>query len=302
MFDELKTFITVVEYKNFTKAAEVLHLSQPSVSAHIKNLENRFQTVLIHRSIKQKSIVISDSGYRLYQYAKDILLLTEQAQLDVPDNRTTVKGHLRLGASLTIGEYILPGFIADFSKKHPEVEVELYIDNTSMISQQVKELTLDVGLVEGAISSSYCTQEYILDDEMVLAMPYDPHFDPRNFDLEELKHKTWIVRERGSGTRDYTNLFLSSHEISPEHLMVIGSNYAILQAVIHGLGITITSHAVASQAALQKEISILPLDPAFHRHFSYILPKSITHNHVVECFIEELKNYIAHYHKKDVLK
>lgn len=291
MLEELRTFITVVEYKNFTKAAECLHLSQPSVSAHIKNLENRFQTILIHRSVKQKSIVISESGYRLYQYAKEVLQLTEQAYIEVPDNSSTIKGHLRLGASLTIGEYILPAFIAAFSKKYPDVDVEVCIANTTVIAQKVKDLTLDIGLIEGAISSCYYLQEYILDDKMVLAMPYQKDFDPNRFDFGSLNSTKWIVRERGSGTREYVDLFLSSHEIAPKQIMIMGSNHAIIQSITYGLGVSIMSQVVAKQAAAQNKISIITLDEAFHRHFSYIMPKTISQTHVTECFVQELKKY-----------
>lgn len=295
MFDELKTFITVVEHKNFTKAGEVLHLSQPSVSAHVKNLENRFHTLLIHRSVKQKSIVITESGYRLYQYAKEMLQLTEQAYIEVPDNSTAVKGHLRLGASLTIGEYILPSFLATFSKKYPDIEVDVYINNTSNVSQKVKDLTLDIGLVEGATSSSQFIQEYFLEDTLVLALPYEPQFNEAHFDYASLSDKKWIVRERGSGTREYADLFLSSHEITPKQMMVMGSNYAIIQSVTNGLGVTIMSQIVAHHTALQHRISTIVLDENFHRHFSYVMPKSITPSFVTECFIQELKNYAAHF-------
>ena len=293
MFEELRTFITVVEYKNFTKAAEVLHLSQPSVSAHIKNLEDRFQTVLIHRSVKQKSIAISESGYRLYQYAKEVLQLTEEAYIKVPENDTSIQGHLRLGASLTIGEYILPAFIASFSKKYPDIELELCIDNTATIVELVKDLALDFGFVEGAISSCNYDQEYILDDHLVLALPYDKHLDPAHFDFQSLNHQKWIVRERGSGTRDYVDHFLSTYEITPKQVMMMGSNYAIMQSVSLGLGVTIISQVVAQELADQKKICIVPLDKSFHRHFSLIQLKTFAHNHVAEFFIEELKAFAA---------
>lgn len=294
MLEELKTFITVVEYKNFTKAAEVLHLSQPSVSAHIKNLETRFHTVLIHRSVKQKSFILSESGVRLYQYAKEMIQLTEQAYLEVPEDSKALRGHLRLGASLTMGEYILPPFIAEFSKRYPEVELELCIDNTATISQKVKDLTLDLGLVEGTVNASCFELEYLLHDKLVLALPYQENFDPTTFDYSCLHDQKWIVRETGSGTREYVDLFLSSHEIAPQHMMVMSSNYAIIQAVIYGLGVTIMSQVVVAQAASQRKLSIVPLDESFHRHFSYIMPNTIAHTHLCEFFIEELKKYTAH--------
>lgn len=294
VFDELRTFMTVVEYKNFTKAGEVLHLSQPSVSAHVKNLENRFQTVLIHRSVKQKSIVITESGERLYQYAKEVLQLTEQVGMDISDHTPAVKGHLRIGASLTIGEYILPAFLAAFCEKYPEIEVEVCIDNTAVISEQVKSLTLDIGLVEGSTTSAHFIQEFILEDRLVLALPYKGHSSQKIISSEMLEDLKWIIREDGSGTKEYVDLFLASHEITPKQIMTMGSNHAIIESVRHGLGVTIMSHVVARNPAEQNLIVTYPLEESFHRHFSYILPKAISPSHTTECFISELKSYTAH--------
>ncbi|MDU9051820.1 MAG: LysR family transcriptional regulator, partial [Clostridioides difficile] len=95
MFEELKTFVAVVEYKNFTKAGEYLNLSQPSVSKHIKNLENYFKVVLINRSIKQKTIFITESGQILYKRAKEILNLLNITYHDVSQVSDAITGHLK---------------------------------------------------------------------------------------------------------------------------------------------------------------------------------------------------------------
>lgn len=298
VFEELKTFITVVECKNFTRAGELLHLSQPSVSAHVKNLEHRFQTTLIHRSVKQKNIIITESGERFYQYAKEILQLTQEVSLDIHNTVPTVKGHLRVGASLTIGEYILPTFLATFLEKYPDIELEICMDNTCGIADQVKSLTLDIGLIEGSASSNHFIQEYVLEDHLVLALPYSPHLDgsPKNFSqiMDILKNSRWIIREGGSGTKEYLDLFLSSHEITPKQIMTMGSNYAIIESVRNGLGVTVISNLIAQLPANQKQISIYPLESYFRRHFSYLLPKAIPPSYAAECFIHELKKYTAH--------
>ena len=117
MIEELKSFISVVEFKNFTKAANYLNLSQPSVSNHIKSLERYFNTKLIDRSIKQKKIFITDSGELLYKRAKEILNLLNMTIEELHNTDENINGHLRIGASLTIGEYILPNFLKSFSNK-----------------------------------------------------------------------------------------------------------------------------------------------------------------------------------------
>ena len=247
MFEELKTFVAVVEHKNFTKAGEYLNLSQPSVSTHIKNLESYYGVTLINRSIKHKSIVITENGYKLYNRAKEILHILDTTYMEVRDISDSIKGIIKVGASLTIGEYILPGFLTIFRKKYPDIEVDLLIENTTLIAENLKDLTLDIGFIEGV---------------------------------------------EGSGTREYLNLFLNSNKILPKNLMILGSNYAVKEAVRNGLGITLISNFVAAPAAKNKELITIELDKSYNRNFSYILPKNINVTKATEIFLQEFKNYL----------
>ncbi|MGL5314332.1 MAG: LysR family transcriptional regulator [Peptostreptococcaceae bacterium] len=298
MLEELKTFIAVVEFKNFTKAGEHLNLSQPSVSTHIKNLENVFGVTLINRSVKQKSIFITESGYTLYRRAKEIINLIDITHMEVRDSSNSIKGHLKLGASFTIGEYVLPNFLSYFSKKYPDVDVEVFIENTTTICSQLNDLRLDIGLIEGTASHSNFNQEYFLKDKMVLALPYDSNLSPEKFALDKLQNQKWIVREEGSGTREFLNMFLSTNEIIPNKIMVFGSNYAVKEAVKNNLGITIISDFVTKPAVESKELSTIELDSYYTRHFSYILPKNINIQKSSEVFIEELKIFTSTYNNK----
>lgn len=292
MFEELKTFIAVVEYKNFTKAGCHLNLSQPSVSTHIKNLENHYGVTLINRSIKQKTIFITENGYKLYKRSKEIIHLLETTYMEVRDISDSIKGSIKVGASLTIGEYILPKFLTSFCKKYPDIDVEIFIENTSLISSSVKDLTLDIGFIEGISVYPNFNQEYLLEDKMVLALPYDSKLSNTNLSLDKLQNQNWIVREEGSGTREFLNKFLSTNKIVPKNIMVLGSNYAVKEAVRNNLGITIISSLVASRAAENKELFIVELDNSYSRNFSYILPKNITISKIAEIFLNEFKEYI----------
>ncbi len=292
MFEELKTFIAVVEYKNFTKAGCHLNLSQPSVSTHIKNLENHYGVTLINRSIKQKTIFITENGYKLYKRSKEIIHLLETTYMEVRHISDSIKGNIKVGASLTIGEYILPKFLTSFCKKYPDIDVEIFIENTSLISSRVKDLTLDLGFIEGISVYPNFNQEYLLEDKMVLALPYDSRLSNTNLSLEKLQNQNWIVREEGSGTREFLNKFLSTNKIVPKNIMVLGSNYAVKEAVRNNLGITIISSLVASRAAENKELFVVELDNSYSRNFSYILPKNITISKIAEIFLNEFKEYI----------
>jgi DNA-binding transcriptional LysR family regulator len=291
MLEEFKTFIAVVEYKNFTKAGEFLNLSQPSVSTHVKNLERFFGVILINRSVKQKNIFITESGYALYKRAKEIINLLDTTYMEVNNTSNSVKGSLKIGASLTIGEYVLPKFLAIFSKKYPDVDVEIFIDNTSSICSHLKELTLDIGLIEGTSSLSNFTQEYFLEDKMVLAFPYNADLGISNFHFDKLHNQKWIVREQGSGTREFLDIFLATNKIIPKRIMVLGSNYAVKEAVKNNLGITIISDFVTTPAVENKELSTIKLGNSYTRHFSYILHKNITISKASQVFLDELKQY-----------
>ena len=293
MLEELKTFIAVVEYNNFTKAAEYLNLSQPSVSTHIKNLENYYGVTLINRSVKQKSIIITENGYILYNRAKEILHILNTTYMEVRNISDSLKGIIKIGASLTIGEYILPKFLSIFHNKYPDIEVNLLIENTTIIVDNLKDLTLNIGFIEGISHHPNLNQEYLLEDKMVLAVPYNYNLTNDNFTFDLLQNQNWVVREEGSGTREYINVFLNSNKIFPKNLMVLGSNYAVKEAVKNGLGITIISNFVASPAAENKELVSIELDKSYNRSFSYILPKNINIPNVTQLFLEEFKNYLS---------
>lgn len=292
MIEELKTFIAVVEYKNFTKAAEAINLSQPSVSLHIKHLEEYFNTTLIQRSIKQKNINITQSGYLLYERAKQIIKLLNDTKNDLLDYGNVVKGQLHIGASFTIGEYFLPAFLGHFAKAYPDLELEVTIENTHNICEKVKNFQVDLALVEGTVSSSSFVTNNFYTDKMEVAVPYNHDLVNKKFSIEELQNQTWISREIGSGTREYLNLFLSTNNINAKNIIVFGSNYSVKEAVKNNLGITFISSLVIENSLKNKEISILDTYQNYTRQFSYIIQKGIIPSKGTLVFIEMLKNYI----------
>lgn len=290
MIDELKTFIAVVQYKNFTKAAESLNLSQPSVSIHIKHLESYFNTILVQRSIKQKNINITQAGYLLYDRSKQIIKLLDDTRNDLSHYKNVISGKLHIGASLTIGEYFLPAFLGRFAKAYPDLELEVTIENTHNICEKVKNFQVDLALIEGTASSSNFVIHNFYTDTMVVAVPYNYYLVNKKFSADELQNQTWISREAGSGTREYLKHFLDSNNINPKNIMVFGSNYSVKEAVKNNLGITFISSLVTEQPLKSKEISILKTPHKYTRPFSYILQKGITPSKAASAFIDMLKN------------
>lgn len=291
MMDELRTFIAVVEYNNFTKAAEAINLSQPSVSLHIKHLEDYFNTTLIQRSIRQKNIYITESGNLLYERSKQMIKILDDTKGDLLDYSGIIKGRLRIGASFTIGEYFLPAFLGQFTREYPDLELEVIIENTHNNCEKVKSFQVDLALVEGTVPSSNFVTNNFYKDKMEVAVPYNHYLVNKEFPIEELQNQTWISREIGSGTREYLNLFLSSNNINPKNIIVFGSNYSVKEAVKNNLGITFISSLVTEPSIRNKEISILKTTQQYTRNFSYVLQKGIIPSKGTLAFLDMLKNY-----------
>ena len=291
MLEELKTFVAVVECKNFTKASEKVNLSQPSVSIHIKNLEKFFGVELIIRSVKQKNIIITESGQLLYTRAKEMLNLLEITKDEVINLSSGVKGHLKIGATYTIGEYILPNFLKLFCGQYPELEIEVIIGNTEEISRKVQALQVDLGLIEGMGHMEEFKQTYFLKDELVLILPKTHVLTQENLSNATLQEQKWVTREIGSGLREYLDVFLTHHQIVPKSKLVFGSNYAIKEAVKNGLGIAMVSGYVAKDAVLHGEVKMISLEESYYRNFSYILPKDLMSMKVIEIFTQTLESF-----------
>ena len=126
---------------------------------------------------------------------------------------------------------------------------------------------------------------------MVIACSKNSDILNGTFSIDKLQNKNWIVREEGSGTRDYINMFLTTNKIVPNNLMVLGSNYAIKEAVKNNLGITIISSYVTAPAVENNELETIELEKSYTRPFSYILPKNINTSHITNLFIKELVEY-----------
>ena len=290
MIEELLTFIAVVEHKNFTKAAESIHLSQPSVSLHIKHLEEYFGCTLIQRSVKQKTIHITEEGILLYERSKQIHKILEDTKDYFINKSTTLKGKLRIGASFTIGEYFLPSFLGQFNTLYPDLEIEVVIENTHNICKKMNDFQVDIALIEGSIPSTNYEIHPFYEDRLVLAVPYQHPLTNVEFSIEALQNQTWISREQGSGTREHLEFFLSDHHVHAKNVIVFGSNYSIKEAVKNNLGITFISSMVVASSLNNKEIAIIKTPNKYTRSFSYILQKGIVPSKAVQVFVELLKH------------
>ncbi|WBX81616.1 LysR family transcriptional regulator [Virgibacillus salarius] len=288
-YDALRTYVALVEERNFTKTAEKLHISQPSVSLHIKNLEKEFGTELIIRS--PKSMQISPTGEVLYHRAKQILTIYEQTKQDIMEHHQTIKGNLKIGASFTIGEYIIPDLLVELQDKYPELTLEVVIGNTEEIVQRVRLFQIDIGLIEGQTNDKELSVYPFMQDELyVLAATNHPLAKKATFTMKELHNQAWVTREEGSGTREYLNHVIRSNGVKAKSILTISSNQGVKESVIKGMGLSLLSHSVIERDVQQNQLAILRLNnTTFNRTFSYVYSPIMKSKKNVEAFIEALK-------------
>ena len=286
--DPLKLFVTVVEYKNFSRAAEELYMSQPSVSLQIRNLENELGSKLMNRS--SKHLELTQSGEIFYEYAKQMLLLYDKAKQEIDQLTNIVTGSLKVGASYTLGEYILPFVLAEFAVQFPTVDIEVSIDNTEEITQAVRANHLDIALVEGEVSHSDIDVRPLMEDEIILVVPNQhPLAKLPIVTADHLQDQVWILRESGSGTRSFCDKLISDWGIKVKKTYIFGSSQAVKQAVVAGLGIALVSRWIVRKELDAKELTTVSIKgKRLSRSFSLIKSKNHEMSKAVEVFTEQI--------------
>ncbi len=292
---KLKVFCIVAETKSFSRASEIIRLTQPAVSLQIQALEEMYGTKLFNRS--GCIITLTKAGEMLYKYAKEINALYASAEKEIGDVTGLVKGVISVGASSTIGNYILPAVVADFKRKYQKVGVHIHVGNTKHVVEFLNAGNVDVGIVEGEINKQKLIMEKLIPDEMVLIMPPFHHWAKKpNISIMELTKEPLIFREEGSGTRQMIEKYLSKHGISQQNLkisLVMGSTESIKGAVEEGLGISIVSMWAAKKEVRYGSLKTATFkEDKLVRDFSLIYRKSKKEpSHPLENFLTFLKRY-----------
>lgn len=244
----LEIYIEVVEHKSFSKAADKLYVSQPSVSVAVNALERELGTQLLFRTTK--TVLPTQSGSLFYDRAKQILTMCEQTKVDVyelsnPTAQAVLKGTIDVFASSVPAQYVLPEVIANFQKKHQDVNFNvMQLDSAEVVKQIVNQVA-EVGLVGFKHDECKCRFTSIYQDRLLLIGAQS--CEPVNI-VKFLKTQPFISRERGSGTRDVYELFLSELDFDLRELnisTIFNNANSILQAVSRGMGVTIISELTA---------------------------------------------------------
>lgn len=276
-FHQLHIFYTVAEKGSFSAAAQALHMTQPAVTMQIQALEDYFGTKLLHRSTKK--IELSEAGRALLPFARKSIDLVKETEVTMSKFTHMLQGRLQLGASLTIGEYVLPRLLGPFGQQYPKITISMKVINTAQILEEIRSHQLNFGLIEAPVEHPDMQIDAVMHDELKLIVPAGhPLAAFEQVEMEEVLQYPFILREQGSGTRQVMEEELRLRNIemnSVRAVMELGSTGAVKSAVEAGLGVAILSpssvkHEVA--LGLVKVIDIRGIE--FKRRFYSIYLKS----------------------------
>ena len=240
----LRMFTAVATHRSFTQAAKALSVSQSAISKGVREFEAQVGTPLLER--QRSGITLTVAGTILMRHTVSLFAAERAAEADLRALLGLARGELHVGASTTIGTYIVPQLIRGFQASYPKLELRLTIANTRDIAQRLMAREIDAALIEAPHEETgFTTSPWVVDKLVVVASPSDRLAHKERLTKSDLAGERHIVRELGSGTRAVVEAALSSNGIEPESILEVGSTEAIKQFVVAGLGIAVVSYAAA---------------------------------------------------------
>ncbi len=257
---QLRILKAVAREKNFTKAAKLLYLSQPSLSKQIKILEKNLDILLINRT--NNKVYLTENGKVFLHYSERILALCEESCRALIDLKNGERGNLTVGASQTIGTYLLPRVLALFVKNYPQITLKVQVNSTRIISKNVSNKDIELGVVGGKIPDELkkkLTIEHFVDDEfnLIIAKSH-PFAKKKKITKEDLYHLNFIALNSNSTIQKFIDNILFQNQIEPKQLKIImqlNSIEGIKTAVSLGLGA-----AFVSSSAIEKEMELKTIE------------------------------------------
>ncbi|MDH1601849.1 MULTISPECIES: LysR family transcriptional regulator [Empedobacter] len=294
MFDfRLKVFDTVAKRLNFTKAANELNITQPAVTKHIKEIELNLNIKLFERN--GTKIKLTKAGEILLKYTEEIFSVYQKIEFEIGQLQEKQKGILRLGASTTIAQYVLPPILAEFRKRFPEIQLSLVIQNSERIEELLGNHKIDVGLIEAQIKNRTFHYFPFMKDEIVLVSRQNHSiFTKNNIKLDDLKNIPLVFREPGSGTLETIDLALKSKNIKLNELNIeiqLGSTESIKSYVLHSDALAFLSIQSILQELKNQTLTIIDIkNLVIERNFNFIIPEG-DQSKLVNLFINFCNSY-----------
>ena len=253
---QLRILKAVATEKNFTRAAEILYLSQPSLSKQIKNLEKNLDILLITRD--NNKIALTENGKIFLQYSERILALCEESCRALIDLKNGDRGNLIVGASQTIGTYLMPRVLALFAQNYPQINLKVQVNSTRLIAHNVLNRKIDIAVIGGEIpkelEKNLTIKQFVKDELSLIISKSHPFAKKKMVNKEELYYLNFITLNSNSTIRKFIDTILIKNNIEPKRLKIImqlDSIEGIKTAVSLGLGA-----AFVSSSAIEKEIEL----------------------------------------------
>ena len=287
-YHKLKIFKTVADVKSFSKAADLLFLTQPTVTQQIKKIENFLGLTLFIR--KKDGVFLTKEGVLFYQHAKKILESYNELEEKLANLKNSNTKNLFMGASSTIGEYFLPKFINRFYRMNTGIKINLFIGNSKEIGEGILSKTFHIGFVEDEIISNKFNKVKIFEDEIILIASANSNVDNR-IKLTDLENYPIIFREKGSGTRNIVQRYLKKYNLNINPVMEISSSKAIANVVENSEFLAFVSKLVVSDKLNSKKLKIIKIDGlSIKRNFYYITQKNVNLPFLERNFLIYLNN------------
>lgn len=293
-FKQLEAFVAVVDYGSFSEAARKLYLTQPTISTHIRSLEEELHTRLIIRTTKK--LTITPKGYQLYDSAVRMLDIRNNLFENFTGSKKQI---IDLAASTIPSSYLLPELMAGFGRMYPDVYFHSWQTDSAGAISRVLDGSVDLALTGQNTGDDSCIFIPFCQDDMVIATPVNDHYlqlKERPVTFSDFLKDPIIIRERGSGTKKEMDIFLENAGIEPSSLNVVvrmNDLESIKKSIVNGLGISILSARSAVDLKKTKQILLFPLEGTAHKRSFYIV---CSKNRILKAHVRQFIQYVKNYY------
>ncbi|WP_338431073.1 HTH-type transcriptional activator CmpR [Synechococcus elongatus] len=284
---QLKVFEAAARHSSFTRAAEELYLTQPTVSIQVKQLTKAVGLPLFEQIGKR--LYLTEAGRQLYKTTRQVFEQLEQLDMTIADLQGMKQGQLRL-AVITTAKYFIPRLIGPFCQRYPGINVSLKVTNHEGLVNRINDNLDDLYVLSRPPSGLDITVQPFLDNPLVVVGPAThPLAKQRGISLERIAQEPFILRERGSGTREAAEQLFAAHNLNLNVKLDLGSNEAIKQAILGGLGLAVLSYHTLTSAGATPELVMFEVEGfPIHRQWHAVYPAGKQLSTVAATFLDYL--------------
>ncbi|BEV72094.1 MULTISPECIES: LysR substrate-binding domain-containing protein [unclassified Paludibacterium] len=286
---QLRALLAVAQEGSIANASEKLCLTRPAVSQTLQELERQFGRKLFHRVSNR--LILNSEGKQLLPYIDELIQRINQIENFFTGEFESFK-RIKVGTTKTIGNYLLPGILQDYHQTEGGGYPTLFIGSTGDLCNKLQTTELDVAIIERTVQDATLTKRPWIRDEMIVIAPPDSTLGLEGkLQMAELEKQAWVLREQGSGSREQFDFHIGRRLKHPRIALEINATEAIINAVIHGVGLAFVSRIAVTQAVAHGLVRALPMPEFFHREFciatyseKYVGPE-----------LQALLDYLEHY-------